>query len=142
MSHIINMLHILYSIFCYDVWFYVSHIMLHRPWIYKVVHAIHHKKQEPYFQDTYEGHWIESPLQSLGTFFPCFFLHYSVFELAVIVIFLNVRGMMRHDPRCVWLIGNHHLLHHKYPRYNYGEYWLDWLFGTLYPGRSEYVRSV
>ena len=26
--------------------------------------------------------------------------------------------MMRHDERCIFLIGNHHLLHHKYPNYN------------------------
>jgi sterol desaturase/sphingolipid hydroxylase (fatty acid hydroxylase superfamily) len=45
--------------------------------------------------------------------------------------------MMRHDDRFTWLIGNHHLLHHKYPQYNYGEYWLDWLGGTLYPLREE-----
>jgi hypothetical protein len=24
-----------------------------------------------------------------------------------------------------------------YPNYNYGEYWLDWLGGTLYPHRNE-----
>jgi hypothetical protein len=22
-------------------------------------------------------------------------------------------------------------VHHKHPKYNYGEYWLDWMFGTL-----------
>jgi sterol desaturase/sphingolipid hydroxylase (fatty acid hydroxylase superfamily) len=44
---------------------------------------------------------------------------------------LNIRGMMRHDKRGTWLVGNHHLLHHQYPRYNYGEVWLDYLGGTL-----------
>ena len=46
------------------------------------------------------------------------------------IIILNIRGMLRHDYRFIWLVGNHHLLHHKYPQYNYGEYWLDYLFGT------------
>jgi sterol desaturase/sphingolipid hydroxylase (fatty acid hydroxylase superfamily) len=47
--------------------------------------------------------------------------------------------MMRHDDRFSWLIGNHHILHHKYPKYNFGEYWIDKMFGTLYPNKSEYI---
>ncbi len=25
-----------------------------------------------------------------------------------------------------------YLLHHKHPKYNFGEYWIDSIFGTLY----------
>ncbi len=50
--------------------------------------------------------------------------------------------MLRHDKRFVWLIGNHHLLHHKYPRYNFGEYWLDKLFKTNYPNINEYEYGM
>ena len=39
---------------------------------------------------------------------------------------------MTHDKRCVFLVGDHHLIHHKYLKYNYGEYWLDYIFGTQY----------
>ncbi len=137
-----NWVYCLVSVFCYDVWFYVSHVFLHHPKVYSAIHWIHHKKKVPYFYDTYEGHWSEGPLQSLGTFLPCLFLSYTWLELAAVIAVLNLRGMMRHDPRCVWLIGNHHLLHHAHPQYNYGEYWLDWLFGTLYPHREEYVRGL
>ena len=49
--------------------------------------------------------------------------------------------MMRHDERCIWLIGNHHLLHHKYSQYNFGEYWLDALCGTKYPNHAEYKHG-
>jgi sterol desaturase/sphingolipid hydroxylase (fatty acid hydroxylase superfamily) len=49
---------------------------------------------------------------------------------------------MRHDERCIWLIGNHHILHHKYPQYNYGEYWLDKLFKTNYPKEDEYIKGL
>jgi hypothetical protein len=49
---------------------------------------------------------------------------------------------MRHDERFVWLIGNHHLLHHRFPHYNFGEYWLDQLGGTLYPDRKEAVSGI
>ena len=52
--------------------------------------------------------------------------------------FCSIRGFMRHDNRCIWLIGNHHILHHKYPNYNYGEYWIDSICGTLCPYKEEY----
>ena len=40
--------------------------------------------------------------------------------------------MMRHDRRFIFIVGNHHLLHHKYQKYNYGEYWIDMLCGTKF----------
>jgi sterol desaturase/sphingolipid hydroxylase (fatty acid hydroxylase superfamily) len=49
---------------------------------------------------------------------------------------------MRHDNRFSWITGNHHLLHHKYINYNFGEYWIDRLFGTAYPNKSEYIFGV
>lgn len=50
---------------------------------------------------------------------------------------LTVRGSLRHDVRFIWLVGNHHILHHKYLKYNYGDYWLDSLLSTDYPFRNE-----
>ena len=50
--------------------------------------------------------------------------------------------MMRHDTRFVWLIGNHHILHHQYTNYNFGEYWLDKLGGTCYPNKDEYIIGL
>ena len=135
------MLPILLSIFCYDIWFYVSHRILHWRSVYPI-HAIHHSKPNPQFLDAYEGHWSESVVQSGGTIVPMFFITYSWFDIALILLFLNLRGMMRHDDRCTWLLGNHHLLHHLYPNYNYGEYWLDWLGGTAYPRIEEVKRGL
>jgi sterol desaturase/sphingolipid hydroxylase (fatty acid hydroxylase superfamily) len=126
---------------CYDIWFYISHRILHSVRVYPM-HSIHHKYANPTVWDTYEGHWFESVFQGVGTFIPLIWHSYSVMEYILILIFLNVRGMMRHDARCVWYIGNHHLLHHQYPRYNYGEYWLDWLCGSLYPNRGEATRGI
>ena len=125
---------ILLSILCYDIWFYVSHVLLHKAWVYRRIHWIHHQKIEPTALDTYEGHMLEGLLQSLGTVVPFFFMHYTWLDVVLVLIFLNARGMARHDVRMVWLVGNHHLLHHRFPQWNYGEYWLDWLCGTLYPG--------
>lgn len=130
------MIHILVSVFCYDVWFYLSHLLLHTRRLWPI-HREHHTKVEPEWQDTYVGHWSESVLQGLGMLVPMGFWSFTWTDIGIVLLFLNVRGMMRHDGRCNWLIGNHHLLHHKDPRYNFGEYWLDRLGGTLYPRREE-----
>ena len=105
--------------------------MLHSRFLY-AYHSIHHSSDPNNLQwmDTYVGHWFENLLQGIGMFFPYLFFQYSWGETLLILAFLNVRGMMRHDWRCAWLIGNHHLLHHKYPGYNYGEVWMDSLLGT------------
>jgi sterol desaturase/sphingolipid hydroxylase (fatty acid hydroxylase superfamily) len=31
-----------------------------------------------------------------------------------------------------FIVGNHHLLHHKQPKCNFSEYYIDYLFGTLH----------
>jgi len=135
------MLHIALSIFCFDVWFYMSHRILHSRTLYPL-HSIHHKYVIPTIWDSYEGHWVENIIQGWGTFFPFVLYSYSLIDIGIILLFINVRGMMRHDERFIWLIGNHHLLHHRYPRYNYGEYWLDRLFATLYPKREEAISGL
>jgi lathosterol oxidase len=114
----------------YDIWFYISHILLHTPLLWKY-HKIHHKIINPKWTDTYTGHWLEGPFQSLGFLLPLIFLHFNSTEFLFALAFVNIRGMARHDNRTAWLIGNHHILHHQYFNYNYGEYWIDKLCGTL-----------
>lgn len=128
------MINIIASVISYDIWFYISHIILHR-YLYKY-HKEHHYKIVPNFLDTYVGHRLEGPFQGVGMFVPFVVLNYTMYDVFLILLILNVRGMMRHDERFIFLIGNHHLLHHKYPNYNYGEYWIDWLCGTLLSASS------
>ena len=126
---------ILFYIISYDIWFYISHIFLHRPYIYKTIHKIHHSLDytSMHYQDTYVGHWGENVIQGLGIFFPLVFITFYADVFLYSLIFINVRGMMQHDSRFTFLIGNHHILHHKHPNYNFGQYWLDKLAGTAYP---------
>ena len=135
------MLLVILSIITYDIWFYISHVILHHRAAYKY-HKQHHEKRNPKFLDVYHGHWLESPFQGLGLFIPMLFLTYSANDILSSMIIVNVRGMMRHDERTVYLIGNHHLLHHLHPAYNFGEYWLDSLCGTLYPKQEEYRAGL
>ena len=132
----------LLNILCYDIWFYISHILLHHPRIYfihKIHHSTHYKSLT--YLNTNHSHIIENFIQPLGFFIPCLFFNFSNFWISFFssAIIIIVRGYMRHDHRWSWLIGNHHLLHHKNGNYNFGEYWIDWLFGTNYPYKDEYI---
>lgn len=60
--HII-MLNILLSIVSYDIWFYISHLILHTNYFYSRIHYVHHAIKNPKFMDTYIGHFLESPFQ-------------------------------------------------------------------------------
>lgn len=125
------MIQIIASIISYDIWFYISHILLHTNLLYKY-HKEHHFKIVPNYLDTYSGHLLEGPFQGVGMFFPYTLWKYNIYHTLTILLLLNIRGMMRHDVRCVFIVGNHHLLHHKKPNYNFGEYWIDSICGTLY----------
>jgi lathosterol oxidase len=124
------------AILGYDLWFYASHVMLHCPWLYRQVHRIHHERvTDLRWSDAYHGHWFESAFQGAGFLLPVAFgvgLDWRVtwVEWLLALLFVNARGMARHDMRLVGWIGNHHIVHHRNPKVNYGEAWLDWVFGT------------
>lgn len=138
------MVHVLFYMFFYDIWFYLSHIILHNVVFYKIIHKDHHNidYNNINFKDTYVGHFIEGPFQGMGILVPLFFIKFNMWSFIISLILINIRGMLRHDNRFTWLIGNHHVLHHKYPQYNFGEYWLDNLFGTTYPNKEEYIYGI
>jgi sterol desaturase/sphingolipid hydroxylase (fatty acid hydroxylase superfamily) len=132
---------ILLQILCYDLWFYTSHIILHYRIPYSKIHYEHHQQfyQTLIFWDAYKGNHLEGVIQSAGLFVPYLIIDITLSNLIIAGFITNLRGLMRHDNRCIWLIGNHHILHHKYPRYNYGEYWIDKLCGTLCPHTEDYI---
>lgn len=115
----------------YDIWFYITHVVLHFPLLYSI-HKLHHKRFPTTWMDTFEGHSVETVVQIAGAFVPMFFWSYTLKELVLPLVFIGVRGLARHDPRGTWLTGEHHILHHKHPKCNFGEYWIDSLCGTSY----------
>jgi sterol desaturase/sphingolipid hydroxylase (fatty acid hydroxylase superfamily) len=82
------------------------------------------------YVDAYRGHILEGPFQGIGIFIPFIFMKIDMVSFILSLLFVNIRGMIRHDHRCTKIAGNHHLMHHFHPNSNYGEYWLDILFGT------------
>ena len=116
----------------YDVWFYVSHLALHRPSLYWI-HKRHHENRFPTWRDTYHESGWEGVFQSLGFLVPWVFSEFDWKASLAAGLLLNVRGLMHHDPRMSWLVGSHHLKHHEFFDGNYGQPWLDALFGTALP---------
>jgi sterol desaturase/sphingolipid hydroxylase (fatty acid hydroxylase superfamily) len=100
---------------------------------YASIHNIHHKT--PYnklkWYNTTDGHILEHIVQPLGLFIP-FLFYVDIPSCCIVGVIIAVRGYMRHDERFSFIVGNHHLLHHKNPRYNFSEYYIDYLFGTLH----------
>jgi len=140
----IRFAHTIIYIFSYDIWFYFSHVLLHTRMLYKMIHYKHHSINHKTMTmgDAYEGHLLESPFQGAGVFIPLFFLSFDIYTLFASLILINIRGMLRHDTRFIWLIGNHHILHHRYPQSNFGEYWLDNLLGTAHLDKNDYVYGA
>jgi sterol desaturase/sphingolipid hydroxylase (fatty acid hydroxylase superfamily) len=137
------MLLIFAHIICYDIWFYLLHILLHNPNIY-FLHKTHHRTRYNHltFKDSKKGHVIEHIIEPLGVFVPYLFCGVSLTQVGISFVIITIRGYMRHDYRCCWIIGNHHLLHHKYPKYNFGEYWIDTVIGTVCPHKKEYIYGA
>lgn len=119
------MLQILFVILLHDIWFYISHVILHEPLWYQLFHKHHHSFHSTL--DGYMGHWFEPLFQGCGFYLACAFVNYH--SMFISLLFINLRGMLR-DHHFTWLVGNHHLLHHEYPHTNFGEPWIDTLCGT------------
>jgi lathosterol oxidase len=92
---------------------------------------MHHKQIQPEYYDFYNIHILELPISNVGLFLAIYLYKIYIYQLVCAIIFINMRGLMEHDSRCAALVGNHHLLHHQYFTCNYGEYWLDYIFGTV-----------
>lgn len=119
------------NVLVYDVWFYITHYILHHEYLYNRIHYIHHtaRYNELKWYNTSDGHIIEHAIQGVGLVLPCI-IYYDFNTLCASVIFIHVKGYIRHDDRASWLCGNHHILHHKHFKCNYSEYYVDWIFGT------------
>jgi len=108
-------------------------------------HAVHHnnhaKTSEMNWLSVYHAHWIETPFQGAGAFVPALYMTwkamvFSWVELLLLIGFLNIRGMIQHEPRLSNYFGNHHILHHEHLMCNYGQPWVDAIAGTSYKEKN------
>lgn len=138
-------LSVLVYLAAHDGWFYWTHRVMHRPRIYKTMHAVHHASRDPTAWAAMSFHPLESltgaiviPLLVLAV--P---IHYGA--LLVVLTVMTVMGVTNHmgwelfprwlvrGPAGNWLItASHHQRHHEKYLCNFGLYFRFWdrLCGT------------
>lgn len=125
-------LHFLSCVICYDLWFYIVHRLLHLPRFYARYHSQHHQHTHPSYKESFSASTEENVVGFLGILIPLAFTsEICVPSFAAAYIYCFVRGILRHDSRASWLVGDHHLRHHIQPSCNYSSYYVDYMFGTL-----------
>ncbi len=136
---------VLVYLFLHDSWFYWTHRWMHRPAIYKRMHAVHHASRDPTAWTAMSFHPWESVtgavlIPALVLLIP---IHYGAL-LAVLTV-MTVMGVTNHmgwelfprwlvrGPLGHWLItASHHQRHHEKYLCNFGLYFRFWdrLCGT------------
>jgi len=137
----------------HDAYFYWAHRMMHHPWLFKKVHLVHHRSNNPSPWAAYAFHPLEAVVESM--IFVIFLFTIPVHSahlmwFFVISLVYNVYGHLGFEiyPRGFnkhWLgkwvnTSVSHNQHHQYFRGNYGLYFTIWdrMMGTL---RSDYDSS-
>ena len=123
----------------HDTWFYWTHRWMHRPAIYRRVHAVHHASHPPTAWAAMSFH----PWETLtgAVVIPALILTIPIHiaALGVVLTIMTVMGVTNHMgwemfPKTLvhgrvgnWLItASHHQLHHQRNKCNYGLYFRFW----------------
>ena len=138
-------LSVLAFLLVHDSWFYWTHRLMHRPWWYKAMHAVHHASRPPTAWAAMSFHPWEALSGALVVPLLVFLIPIHVAMLALVLAIMTLMGVTNHMgwelfPRRLvegaagrWLItASHHELHHRKYRCNYGLYFRHWdrLCGT------------
>ncbi|MBF5090513.1 sterol desaturase family protein [Novosphingobium sp. NBM11] len=136
---------LLLYLFLHDTWFYWTHRWMHRPRVFRAVHAIHHASRPPTAWAAMNFHPAEAALVGLLTPALVFVIPIHAGVLSLVLLVMTVMGVTNHMgwemfPRRLvhsrvgqWLItASHHQRHHEQYRCNYGLYFRFWdrLCGT------------
>lgn len=123
----------------HDSWFYWTHRLMHRPTIYKRMHAVHHASRDPTAWAAMSFHPWESItgavlIPALVLLIP---IHYGA--LLTVLTIMTIMGVTNHmgwdifpkwlvhGPAGRWLItASHHQRHHEKHLCNFGLYFRFW----------------
>lgn len=132
-----------------DAWFYGWHRLLHTPWLFRHVHAVHHKSVDVNPFSSYSFHALEAFLLGAWVVPAALLLPIPLPALAavqVIGLLNNVNSHLGYEllprwwvkvPLLAWTSSStYHNLHHQRLRGNYGLFTRLWdrLLGTELPG--------
>jgi sterol desaturase/sphingolipid hydroxylase (fatty acid hydroxylase superfamily) len=123
----------------HDSWFYWTHRLMHRPWWFRMAHAVHHESRPPTAWAAMSFHPWEALSGAVVIPALVFFVPIHVGALGVVLTVMTVMGVTNHMgwelfPRWLvngtpgkWLItATHHQRHHDEYRGNYGLYFRFW----------------
>ena len=138
-------LSVLAFLLLHDTWFYWTHRLMHRPWWYKGMHAVHHASRPPTAWAAMSFHPWEAVSGAIVIPLLVFFVPIHIAMLGSVLAIMTIMGVTNHMgwemfPKAIvhgglgkWLItASHHELHHQQYRSNYGLYFRHWdhLCGT------------
>ena len=138
-------LSVLAFLLLHDTWFYWTHRLMHRPWWFRAMHAVHHDSRPPTAWAAMSFHPWEAVSGALVVPLLVFLIPIHVAMLGLVLGIMTLMGVTNHMgwemfPRGIvhgglgkWLItASHHELHHQKYRCNYGLFFRHWdrLCGT------------
>ncbi len=123
----------------HDTWFYWTHRLMHAPWPFRTIHAVHHDSRPPTAWAAMSFHPWEALTGAFVIPALVFILPLHAGTVLAVLLTMTVMGVTNHmgwelfSPRLVhgpagnWLItATHHQLHHERYRCNYGLYFRFW----------------
>ena len=123
----------------HDTWFYWTHRLMHRPAIYRRVHAVHHASHPPTAWAAMSFHPWESLTGAVVIPVLILTIPINVAALGLVLTIMTLMGVTNHMgwevfPKSLvhgragqWLItASHHQLHHQRNKCNYGLYFRFW----------------
>ena len=126
-------------LFLHDTWFYWTHRWMHRPRIFRALHAVHHASRPPTAWAAMSFHPGEALTGAVVIPVLVFLVPVHVAVLGLVLTIITVMGVTNHMgwemfPRRLvhsrlggWLItATHHQRHHERYTCNYGLYFRFW----------------
>jgi sterol desaturase/sphingolipid hydroxylase (fatty acid hydroxylase superfamily) len=125
--------------FLHETYYYWIHRFMHRPFIFKLVHQVHHESHIPSPWTAFSFHPLEGVLQAV--IIPLLIMVIPIHLYALIFMFtcMTLSSVINHLGIEIYpgwfqnyrlgrlLIGaTHHALHHKQYKYNFGLYFTFW----------------
>ncbi len=138
-------LSVLLYLFAHDTWFYWTHRWMHRPWLFRRAHAVHHASRPPTAWTAMSFHPWEAITGAVVIPALVFLIPIHIALLGLVLGIMTLMGITNHmgwelfPARLVhsrlggWLItASHHQRHHENYQCNYGLYFRVWdrLCGT------------
>jgi len=141
----------------YDAWLYWEHRYLHTPWMFRHVHAVHHRVGNPSVFASFAHHPIETFMGN--AYFVLFVVFVPVHPVALgaagLYMFLTAivghlgyefypRGFTRHPLLGLLNTATYHNIHHRDLRCNYGAWLIYWdrIMGTERAGYHEAFETI